>query len=285
METSRDQIRSLLFSLGVHFLLFALITLGLTWTRAVRPVSAAGPVIEATLVSTAMPALPKPKTTAPKPTPKPDEPKPKPAELPPILPEGEDRKNQEKIDRMALEKAQAEKEQEEKIKREQRVLEQEQRLTEMDRQKREQLEDIRRKLEAAEKKRKEAELALAKIEEKNRKPEVPAPPEPQPDARAAPGNEGTDTDLLARYSAAIQAVVIANWLRPDSAQAGLRCNLDITQIVGGEVIEVHVVPPCNADELTRRSIEAAVQRAQPLPYNGYEKVFQRKIRFNFHYDG
>ena len=43
--------------------------------------------------------------------------------------------------------------------------------------------------------------------------------------------------------------------------------------------------PCNADDLTRRSIEAAVLRAQPLPYQGYEPVFSRNIVFTFHYDG
>jgi colicin import membrane protein len=291
VETTADKVRSLLFALGVHLLLFAMMMLGLSWTHAVREVNAAGPVIEATLVTTPMPALPKPKT-APKPappTPKPEEPKPKPeetAKLPPILPKGEDRINQEKIDRLALEKARAEKEQEEKIKREQQVLEQEERLTKMEREKRQQLDDIRKKLEAAEKKRRLEEQRLAQLEDLNKKPEVKAPPEPpQAEPRAVAGNEGTDTDLLARYTAAIQNVVTANWLRPDTAQPGLRCNLDITQIIGGEVIEVHVVPPCNADEITRRSIEAAVQRAQPLPYQGYEKVFQRKIRFNFHYDG
>jgi colicin import membrane protein len=26
-------------------------------------------------------------------------------------------------------------------------------------------------------------------------------------------------------------------------------------------------------------------KAAPLPYQGYEKVFQRSIRFNFKYDG
>ena len=77
----------------------------------------------------------------------------------------------------------------------------------------------------------------------------------------------------------------SNWLRPDSAPSGIRCRLRIVQIPGGEVIQASVTSPCNADELTRRSIEAAVLRAQPLPYRGYESVFQRAIDFNFRYDG
>ena len=57
------------------------------------------------------------------------------------------------------------------------------------------------------------------------------------------------------------------------------------QIPGGDVIQASVSTPCNADDLTRRSIEAAVLKAQPLPYSGYESVFRREIRFTFRYDG
>ena len=43
--------------------------------------------------------------------------------------------------------------------------------------------------------------------------------------------------------------------------------------------------PCNADQLTRNSIEQAVMKAAPLPYQGYEKDFQRNLTLNFKYDG
>jgi colicin import membrane protein len=61
--------------------------------------------------------------------------------------------------------------------------------------------------------------------------------------------------------------------------------LRIAQIPGGDVIGVQIGTPCNADPQTRNSIEQAVKRAAPLPYKGYEKVFQRDINFNFSYDG
>ena len=51
------------------------------------------------------------------------------------------------------------------------------------------------------------------------------------------------------------------------------------------MLSASVVAPCNGDELTKRSLEAAVLRAQPLPYRGFESVFQREISFNFRYDG
>jgi colicin import membrane protein len=87
------------------------------------------------------------------------------------------------------------------------------------------------------------------------------------------------------YAAAIQASVTQNWNRPDSAQAGLKCSINITQIPGGDVISVTLGSPCNADDATRNSIEQAVMKAAPLPYQGYEKVFQRSIKLNFKYNG
>ncbi len=87
------------------------------------------------------------------------------------------------------------------------------------------------------------------------------------------------------YSAAIQAQVTNNWFRPPTARAGLHCTLKIVQIPGGEVISASIAGVCNADEATRRSLVAAVERAGSLPYRGFEDVFVREIDFIFTYDG
>ena len=87
------------------------------------------------------------------------------------------------------------------------------------------------------------------------------------------------------YSAAIINVVKLNWNRPDNAQPGLRCTLKVIQLPGGDVMSAHAVAPCNADQVTRASIEEAVTKAQPLPYKGYEKVFARELTLIFFYDG
>jgi colicin import membrane protein len=59
----------------------------------------------------------------------------------------------------------------------------------------------------------------------------------------------------------------------------------IVQIPGGEVISASIQGACNADEATRRSLVAAVERAGSLPYRGFEEVFEREITFEFRYDG
>ena len=47
------------------------------------------------------------------------------------------------------------------------------------------------------------------------------------------------------------------------------------------LISAKVDASCPYDELGRRSIEAAVLKAQPLPYAGFETVFNRNLRLNF----
>ena len=55
----------------------------------------------------------------------------------------------------------------------------------------------------------------------------------------------------------------------------------IRQIPGGTVIDAQVDPSCPYDEAGRRSVEAAVLKAQPLPYQGFESVFNRTLILNF----
>ncbi|RLA55578.1 MAG: hypothetical protein DRR04_14710 [Gammaproteobacteria bacterium] len=86
------------------------------------------------------------------------------------------------------------------------------------------------------------------------------------------------------YQIAIQAQVTLNWKRPPTARPGLRCTLRIVQIPGGQVISAAIAGSCIADEATRRSIVAAVERTGSLPFRGFEDVFDREIDFLFKYD-
>ena len=279
METFGDKLRAYALAALIHLLVAALLFAGLFWTASTAKPTIAGPVIEAELVG--LTAAPKPRTsprpTPPKPPePKPPEPKPEPT---PPAPTRNDQIEREKIAEMAQQKAEQEKRaQEEKQHQEQVLLEQ------RERENLKKLEEIKKQREAADRKLKLEREKLAQLKDLNKKPapETPAVPE-APVAKT--GAVGTDTSLAAEYFAAIQNAVTQNWLRPDNAQPGLRCMLRIVQIPGGDVIGVQIGSPCNADPQTRNSIEQAVKRATPLPYKGYEKVFERDINFNFSYDG
>ncbi len=286
MESFGDKFRAWVLAVLVHIAVVALLFAGLLWTQTTRPISLPGPVIEAELVGISAapkphavgrrkPAPPKPVPQAPEP-PKPPQAKPEPATQP--VP---DRIEREKIAEMAQQKAdEAQRAEQERHRQEQVLLQQQQ-----ERERLKQLAQIKREREAADRKLKLETEKLAQLKDLQKQPK-PTPTQPVPQAdQAKTGTNGSDDSLQAQYFAAIQNAVTNNWLRPDSAQSGLRCMLRIVQIPGGDVIGVQLLNPCNADALTRASIEQAVKRAAPLPYKGYEKAFQREIDFNFTYDG
>ena len=156
---------------------------------------------------------------------------------------------------------------------------------ERDRQQRE-LEEVRKQREEAERKRKqEAERLkqLQAIREREQQEQLERQAVEQRQAQDfRAGQLATERE---QYVATIAAIVTGNWLRPPTAQAGLRCRVRVIQIPGGEVISSSLVGRCNGDEATRRSILAAVQRTGALPYRGFEDVFTREIEFIFTYSG
>ena len=286
MENFGDKLRAYLYALLVHAVFVGVLYAGLFWTKATRPIQLQGPVIEAELVGLTAAPRPQPKRHA---KPKPAKPKaeqlPKPPQPTPQSPSQprNDRVDREKVAELAAQAEKAKRAQEERHRQEQVLLKQQQ---QKDRERQRQLADIRRQREALDRKLKREKQKLAQLQDlKNQKP-APAQQQTVPEAdRPKSGSNGTDAGLRAQYQAAIQNAVTDNWLRPDSTQPGLHCMLRIVQIPGGDVISVKITNPCNADPLTRDSIEQAVKRAEPLPYKGYEKVFQREINFDFSYDG
>ncbi|HSX60050.1 MAG TPA: cell envelope integrity protein TolA [Tahibacter sp.] len=275
MAGDDNSLRPWLYSIAVHLLVLALVSVSLWWTRSTVAVAIPGPIIEATLVGPAQAPAPKnvkkPVKPVKQPEPKPEEVKPKADEPAPEKPK-EDRKDQEKItDKITQQKAEEDARLQEELR------------------KKEQIELAERQAAEAEKKKKlEEEKAKQLRDQKQRELDKKAEAERLAAMiadEAKSGQEGTDTSLEAEYYAAIQSAVTNAWLRPESTPPGVRCTLEITQIIGGDVIQAVVVEPCNADAPTRTTLEQAPQRASPLPYKGYESVFKRKIRFEFTYDG
>jgi len=88
------------------------------------------------------------------------------------------------------------------------------------------------------------------------------------------------TNAIAAYRFAIQQRVMSRWVRPASATVGIECIAHIKQIPGGEVISVRI-GRCNGDAAVRRSIEAAIHKASPLPTPGDPSVFDREIQLEF----
>ncbi|WP_417475025.1 cell envelope integrity protein TolA [Luteimonas mephitis] len=311
-ETRADSTQAVVLAIALHAFLFALMFVGLWWTRDAAPIAAAGSPISAEMVDTselstqmrralAREAEPLP---APEPEPvPPQEVQEDAAPLPQPLPEPQPQESpvprqqeaqefvpepapveQEKVDRNAISAETREREQEEKRRQEQ-----------VDLTERKQQEEAERKFRLAEQQRDEklkkiqAERAKAereaKLAEQKLKQIADARARQASDAAASapppPGNNGVDAGLQARYAAAIQEAVLRNWTRPENVPQGQRCRIYITQLPGGDVMSAKVDPSCPYDELGRRSVEAAVLKAKPLPYAGFESVFQRNLILNF----
>lgn len=312
-ETRADTRVAFVAALALHALLFALLFVGMWWTRTTAPVSAAGPEIEADLVdpnALAVPlrrALEAPAQREPEPVPVPPEPEPvapPPQPVPEPRPEDSqvapqpqaqapvpvpDTREQERVEREAEAARQAAREQEEKHRQEQIDLTERKRQDEAEKKQRlaqqAQQQEIARKLEKIRAEREKAKRAADLAEQKLKQiADARAAQETQPSASTAappPGNNGVDQGLLGRYKAALNAAILQQWTRPDSVQLGQRCVIHIRQIPGGQVISAQVDSNCPYDDPGRRSVEAAVLKARPLPYAGFESVFRRDLDLTF----
>lgn len=94
------------------------------------------------------------------------------------------------------------------------------------------------------------------------------------------GGGGNATSATAKYLSAINATARANWNTVQIPQQ-TRCQVEFTQIRGGEVIDV-AFRTCALDAQGRESIERALYKT-PMPYAGFESVFQRKVSLTFCY--
>lgn len=314
-ETRADTAQAYGLSLLLHGLLAALIFAGFLWTRSPELLSAAGDPVSAELVDASALSAAMQRSLEDRPEPLPEPPplpqpiqeeaapilQPLPEPIPedsPVLPQQQaqeqvpdpDVVEQEEVDRDAISDLTAEREQEERRRQEQIDLtererqqeaERKQRLSEMEQERQKQLADIRRQREQAARETQQAEQRLQQIADRRARSASQEAARADATSSAPPGNQGVDEGLSARYAAALQEAILRNWTRPDNVPLGQRCRIIIRQIPGGEVIEAEVEDGCPYDELGRRSIEAAVLKAQPLPYAGFESVFRRQLNLNF----
>lgn len=96
----------------------------------------------------------------------------------------------------------------------------------------------------------------------------------------APGDAAGER-LQQRYVAALSEAVERQWVRPDSVTLEQGCPVEVRMLPGGYVIGATPRADCEFDAAGRRSVEAAVRKAEPLPYAGFESVFRRVVVLRF----
>jgi len=125
----------------------------------------------------------------------------------------------------------------------------------------------------------EAEIERQRLENERLRAEAQAARQAEIDAETNRLDAMAATAETA-YMFAIQQRISRNWVKPPTATAGIECVVNIRQLPGGEVVSVNI-GVCNGDSVVRRSIEAAVHRASPLPAPADPSVFDRDIRLTF----
>ncbi len=185
------------------------------------------------------------------------------------LREQEQKRRQEQIDL-------TERERQEDVEKRRRLAEQQ---AETDKQAK--LDAIRRQRAQLEQQRKLEEQKLRQLAEARARQAQSTAPAPASSASEPSGSSGVDAGLLGKYVAAIQQAVATQWTKPDSVQPGTRCKVVIRQLPGGSVSSAEVQPGCAMDQIAQDYLERAVLKADPLPYRGYEDVFNRTLILNF----
>jgi colicin import membrane protein len=296
-ETRADTTQAFVYAVALHALLFALMYFGLWWTRSSSPQQSWGvpveaEVIDASALSPSLQRALKREAVKPPPPPAPKEeplPEPIPETPPPPQPLAQERLpepdavDQEEVRPDAVAPDTRPREQEAKQRQAQVDLDEQQRQQQEQQQQKQReilarLEQVR--AERAKAKR-EADLAAQKLQQIADYKAQQASDAAASNASPPPGNPDADNALKSRYAAALTQAIRGNWSRPDNVPLTVRCVINITQLPGGKVIDVQVSPSCPYDALGKRSVEAAVLKAQPLPYAGFESVFSRELKLNF----
>ncbi len=85
---------------------------------------------------------------------------------------------------------------------------------------------------------------------------------------------------MATWVQLIKARIEHAWIRPPSARQGIDCLVDVTEVPGGQVVNVKV-GTCNGDAAVVQSIQDAAFRASPLPAPPDPTLFERDLQFEF----
>lgn len=84
---------------------------------------------------------------------------------------------------------------------------------------------------------------------------------------------------MAAYQFAIAQKIRRSWSVPASAGADTVCVVNVRQLRGGDIVGVNILS-CNGDDAVKRSVEAAIRRASPLPKPSNPDLFRSDLELN-----
>lgn len=290
MRQSRlDDAQAIVLAVLLHAAFLLAVWLSARWVWQKPNESAAGPAIAATLefsaadlrrAQQAIKASPKP-SQPPSPQPLPA-PRPQtsddPLQAKPQAPQPQpDTVDQQKEDPLAALQAQQKLADEARQRQEQVDLTEDiERQQEVERRQRlrEQLEAVRRERMQAEHQTSMEAQRLAQLADLAPTPPKPTKPAVTPPATAGNNGHNRNKGLEDAYIAALRQTAQQNW-NTSLAPERMPCQVRFTQYAGGEVVNVEFLD-CPYDAQARESVERALMKT-PMPYAGFESVFQRQV--------
>jgi colicin import membrane protein len=257
---------SVFFSVALHVAILAALTLSFRWQASVRMTAAPAPIQGFTVDPSVLKAEQQRKDQ-----------------------EAQRKQKEERDKREAAEQKQREKEAADKRERD-RIAEQQRLKEQADREKAEKAAQEKAAKAAQEKAAQEARDKQAREDAARKQKEaLAAKQKAQLDAETqreaaqeAARMQAERSGVMDDYVRQIQDKIAANWNQPLSAKPGLECVINVVQLPDGEVYKASVDNArCNGDDAVKRSIEAAVQKASPLPKPPSQAVFERNLIVTF----
>ncbi len=268
----RHNIIPFTMALLLHVLVFGSMFAAFDWSRNIQSITPMA--ITATLVTeSAVVIEPPPVQRQPEPEPivEPEPVQPDPAEQERVRLEEEARLEEARLEQQRIERER------EAERRRQAELEAQRRAEE------ERLLEDQRRLADEERERQIEEQRLRNLQLLREEEERLAAEARQAELQAeADRLEAMNSTEMQQYLGRLKLHLESAWRVPTVAPDNVRCVVNIRQAVNGEVISVRpIAAQCNADPIVLRSIQAAVERASPLPLPDNPVLFMREFNFEF----
>jgi colicin import membrane protein len=254
----------------LHVVLFGSMLVAFDWAR---PTPITPMAIQATLVTEIPEAAPPVVEKQPEPEPEPvvEEPEPEPE------PDNSEELRRQAEEEKRIQDALIEKDRLEKMRKQEEVNrikkereEAQRKKDDEERKERERQEAERKRQQDVQRQQEENERLRKELETDQRTQEI----EDEERRLAASSSPAMDA-----YKFAIAQRIRRYWAVPASAAADTLCTVRVRQIVGGEIVGVTILN-CNGDDAVKRSVEAAVYKASPLPEPSNSDLFRPILELN-----
>ncbi|HET8552055.1 MAG TPA: cell envelope integrity protein TolA [Gammaproteobacteria bacterium] len=138
----------------------------------------------------------------------------------------------------------------------------------------------RKKAAEEARRRKEAAAKAEAARKAELKKELEAEEQQRKEAAAAAQRKRERSRAMGMYTAGIRQAIYSAWNPPPSMQSDMKAVVVVTQVPGGDVVNVEF-KSFNGNDAVKQSIISAIYKASPLPTPSDPSLFERQINITF----